>query len=227
MVSEIVDSHNLYLVSAEKGGAKYWKVGITHHEDPLKRDSKHYREVFKSEITRDSHLIEICIARSFKWLMEMSMRDGYKIKEPPAREGLSYDFPLEVPIQIYDWWFDLSKSSDRAPFDPYDEGEYIFLLDEYYPYLMPTEFHFCSNLIKHGPALFDFTGLAKTYQDADLETLTNAFAPYGDWDKNLDQAREHAHKWFSLAHEFVPQLQRLMSFRPDVPELPEQLSPMW
>lgn len=38
----------LYLVSAEKNGIGYWKVGITHHADPLKRDRKHYREVFRA-----------------------------------------------------------------------------------------------------------------------------------------------------------------------------------
>ena len=39
----------LYLVSAMKKGINYWKVGITEKDDPLKRDSKHYQEVFRAE----------------------------------------------------------------------------------------------------------------------------------------------------------------------------------
>ena len=167
--SKIVDSHNLYLVSAEKRGIKYWKVGITHHQDPLKRDTKHYREVFRSEITPDSHLIELSVARTFKWLMEKSMQDGYQIQSPPAREGLSYDFPLEVPNEIYEWWLDLSKTSDRAPFSGWEPDcpelfgndfidKPILLLDENQPNGMPTKFYFCWQLIKNSPALFDFTG---------------------------------------------------------------------
>ena len=236
--STTVDSHNLYLVSAEKRGIKYWKVGITHHQDPLKRDSKHYREVFKSEITTDSSLIELAVARTFKWLMEMSMRDGYQIQSPPAREGLSYDFPLEVPNEIYEWWLDLSKTSDRAP-NPWWEpdcpelfgDEFIdkpnFLLDDNHPDGIPTQFQFCRQLIKTSPALFDFSGLAQTYQSADLATLTDAFGYYGVWDKTLEEGREHAHRWFSLAKEHVPKVQRLLRFRPVIPELPEQLEPMW
>ncbi len=38
----------VYLVSAVKDGEWHWKIGITHHEDPLKRDRKRYREVHRA-----------------------------------------------------------------------------------------------------------------------------------------------------------------------------------
>ena len=38
----------VYLVSAVRGGEWHWKIGITHHEDPLKRDRKRYREVHRA-----------------------------------------------------------------------------------------------------------------------------------------------------------------------------------
>ena len=71
----------LYLVSAMKKGINYWKVGINQKDDPLKRDSKHYQEVFRAEKIEwaaDAELIEINIARTFKKLMfkSMSADDG-------------------------------------------------------------------------------------------------------------------------------------------------------
>ena len=51
----------MYLVSAMKKGINYWKVGINQKDDPLKRDSKHYQEVFreeKIEWAADAELIE-------------------------------------------------------------------------------------------------------------------------------------------------------------------------
>ena len=71
----------MYLVSAMKKGINYWKVGINQRDDPLKRDSKHYQEVFRAEKTEwaaDAELIEINIARALKKLMfkSMSTDDG-------------------------------------------------------------------------------------------------------------------------------------------------------
>ncbi|GIS14550.1 MAG: hypothetical protein CM15mP116_11330 [Synechococcus sp.] len=51
----------MYLVSAMKKGINYWKVGINQRDDPLKRDSKHYQEVFRAEKIEwaaDAELIE-------------------------------------------------------------------------------------------------------------------------------------------------------------------------
>ena len=39
----------LYLVSAEKKGIQYWKVGITEKKKPIDRAPKFYREVFRQE----------------------------------------------------------------------------------------------------------------------------------------------------------------------------------
>jgi hypothetical protein len=93
--------NTLYLVSATKKGINYWNVGITQHSNPLDRDKKHYLEVFRAERTHDAHLVELAIARTFEWIMNGARQESFHILEPPAREGLSYDFPIEVPLNKY------------------------------------------------------------------------------------------------------------------------------
>ena len=91
----------LYLASAEKRGIKYWKAGITSKDDPIRRDSRHYKEVFRNEKVQwrgDAEGIEINVSRTFYWIMFKSRMEGYIINDPQTREGLSCDFPLEVSL---------------------------------------------------------------------------------------------------------------------------------
>jgi len=228
-------SNTLYLVSASKAGRSYWKVGITHHENPICRDSKHYLEVFRAEQSQDSHLIELAIARTFNWVMQGSLSDGFAINQPPAREGLSYDFPVDVPVRIYDWWLDLARNSDRVPNPHYQPelGNLQSLLDERHDNGNYTEFDFCWRIIKKGPGLFDFNVPAADFRNATTETLREAFSmwkgPLGgfiDDDAVLRNAAEH---WFGLAHKLIPQLQYLCSFRPERQTESNSLHmpPMW
>ena len=50
--------------------AGYWKVGITHRQDrdPLKRDRKRYREVFRAIETPMARGVELLVARTFNQL---------------------------------------------------------------------------------------------------------------------------------------------------------------
>ena len=228
----------LYLVSAMKKGINYWKVGITQKDDPLKRDSKHYQEVFRAEKIEwaaDAELIEINVARTFKKLMFKSMMEDATILEPPAREGLSYDFPVEVPIEIYDWWLNLAQTSDRVANPHYepDEGNGKYLLAEYHINNIETAFYYCQHAINHG-AIFDFNNqIYKTHKTATIEELQGAFGQLKscnvqDENEKLRRYREHAERYYKLTDEYIPQLQRLLSFRPDRPILKKTSNePMW
>ena len=88
----------LYLVSAEKEGIQYWKVGITEKENVLARDPQHYREVFRKttfEWKTHAQDVETAIARNFRGLNEVAEEEGYEIVKPPSKEALAYSFSLE------------------------------------------------------------------------------------------------------------------------------------
>ena len=227
-------ANNLYLVSAMKRGINYWKVGITKHSNPLDRDKKHYLEVFKAEPSQDAELVELAIARTFRWVMEGSRRDGFVILEPPAREGLSYDFSLDAAIEIYDWWLDLAKTSDRAP-NPYYEPEWgglPTLLDQRYPNGFYTAFYFCYHIINNSPGFFDFTVPTADYQNATPEELKAGFADWprlsGDYIDNTEVLRSAAQHWFGMARIYIPKISNLCLLRPGKPLASKgKETPMW
>jgi len=98
----------LYLVSAcqteadiakyglEGRDGHYWKVGITFHENPLKRDPARYQEAFRAVRLEDDQakLTEYVIKETFQ-------------KVRPSKgttEGLAYSAGLEVATTIFDFF---------------------------------------------------------------------------------------------------------------------------
>ena len=105
------DDYILYLVSCEKGGSRFWKVGITTKESAKKRDTKHYLETFRETYHKgsDAESIELAIAQTFERLHSLC-----GVTAPPAREGLSYAFAEKDVLKIYDFWVDVAKKSERC-----------------------------------------------------------------------------------------------------------------
>lgn len=101
----------LYLVSAETPeGEGYWKVGITKHVNPLKRNPKAYREVFHSQVFESEGAakdVEMAIARTFKAVAPCAH----------GREALEYKAGLEIASEIYDFclneYFQWKKTDRR------------------------------------------------------------------------------------------------------------------
>ena len=84
----------LYLVSAIQDGIPFWKVGITHHEDPLKRDPERYQEVFRAVRmpSRKAALkAEAVIARCFRCLAPVI-----------GKESLSTKVQLMTVLELFD-----------------------------------------------------------------------------------------------------------------------------
>ena len=57
---------------------------------------------------RDGH------STKFSRLNEVAEEEGYEIVKPPSKEALAYSFSLESALEIYDWWVELSRTSDQV-----------------------------------------------------------------------------------------------------------------
>ncbi len=101
----------LYLVNCEKEGEGYWMLGITDNINPL-QENKNFIECYRKELIGITAAKEIlnAIETNIENLLNDCIQDGYKI-EPPS-EGISYDLPLHVIEEIYEFWFNLYQDKD-------------------------------------------------------------------------------------------------------------------
>ncbi len=101
----------LYLVNCLKVGEAYWKIGITNHTNPL-NESKYFLECYRKELIGSVAANQIldAISINIKGLLDDCLNEGFSIKEPS--DGISYDIPLVVVEEIFDFWFDLYKKGD-------------------------------------------------------------------------------------------------------------------
>lgn len=99
----------LYLVSAETPqGEGYWKVGVTAKADPLKRNPKAYREVFRAQVFEDAEVakdVELAVAKVFKALAPT----------PYGRETLACSAGLEVAAAVFDFCFEERLKWESPP----------------------------------------------------------------------------------------------------------------
>ncbi len=100
----------LYLVNGESNGKGFWKISLTTYSDPLKADNCffecHRKELLGNDAAKKIlNAIEITIEN----LINDCIDDGYKIIIPA--EGISYDLPLTILEEIYDFWLNLYHDS--------------------------------------------------------------------------------------------------------------------
>ena len=93
----------LYLVSAETPqGEGYWKVGITAKTDPLKRDPKRYREVFRAVRLEDREAV----------FVENKLRDAFKaVGTFIGWEAISGFASLESVCDLFDQFVDWAQEN--------------------------------------------------------------------------------------------------------------------
>ncbi|AAP99756.1 MULTISPECIES: hypothetical protein [Prochlorococcus] len=101
----------LYLVNGEKQGEGFWRIGLTKNEDPLKED-KCFLECYRKELIGESAAKEIlnAIEINLANLINDCISDGYFLETPS--QGISYDLPLNILEEIYDFWLNLYKEKD-------------------------------------------------------------------------------------------------------------------
>ncbi len=98
----------LFLVSAAKQEEGFWKIGLTKHLDPLKTNPS-FIECYRKELIGAvaGQEIKHAIEQNIGNLLEELTHDGYEISKP--KQGISYDLPLTVLEEIYDFWLNLYK----------------------------------------------------------------------------------------------------------------------
>ena len=104
------DSQFLFLVSAEKDGEGFWEIGLTKNLDPIK--SNHcFLECYRKELIGipAGKAISKAIEKNIQSLIDELTNDGYEMFKPA--QGISYDLPLSVLEEIYDFWLNLYKDN--------------------------------------------------------------------------------------------------------------------
>ncbi len=101
----------LFLVNGEKEGQGFWKIGLTKHIDPLKAD-KCFLECYRQELVGSIAAEKIlkAIEMNIQNLIKDCLSDGYVIEQPDV--GISFDLPLTVLEEIYDFWTNLYTDND-------------------------------------------------------------------------------------------------------------------
>ncbi len=102
----------MYLINCEREGECYWEIGLTENPDPL-NESKIFIECYRKELiglSAAKHIIN-AIEINLSNLLNECKHDGYIIESPS--KGISYDIPLNVIEEIFDFWFNLYKDNDN------------------------------------------------------------------------------------------------------------------
>ena len=234
----------LYLVSAEKKGIQYWKVGITEKKNPIDRAPKLYREVFRQEqFAWKTHAqdVETSIARFFRELNKVAERDGHEITKPPTKEGLAYEYSLEVALEVFDWWVDLARNSERIKYPYYgdkeDKPNYIFSHSDGMEWIKYSKYEFADlnlrafsswhkrrkNAFRHSQECY------LKYNDYYLEgTEERPYPSRGGVGVFCRSTRADIHYLFGLIDWLDPHANRLTKLRPDRKQIaPEAKEPEW
>ncbi len=101
----------LYLVSGVKDGEGFWEIGLTKHLDPLTSD-KYFLECYRKELIGITAAKEIIHAIEFnvESLLNDIKAEGYKTANPS--QGISFDLPLSVLEEIFDFWVTLYQNNN-------------------------------------------------------------------------------------------------------------------
>ena len=103
----------LYLASAEKKRNFYWKVGLKNFQPNIRLEKGCCLECFRKEILVEKSAKEILYAINIniRNLVRSCEEDGYALTKPLT--GFSYDIPLEVLEEIFDFWVYINKQPEQ------------------------------------------------------------------------------------------------------------------
>ncbi len=103
--------HFLYLVNCENKGEGYWEIGLTESSNPL-QDNENFIECYRNELIGLEAAKQIinAIEINLSNLIQDCIEDGYSIESP--NKGISYEIPLDIIEEIYDFWLNLYKDND-------------------------------------------------------------------------------------------------------------------
>ena len=101
----------LYLASGVKNGEGFWIVGIKNCDENILDDKKlldcHRKELIGNE---SANAILFAINLNINNLLDALKNKNYLIERPSM--GISFDLPLELLENIFDFWLDIYKNHE-------------------------------------------------------------------------------------------------------------------
>ena len=101
----------IFLASGEKNGEGFWIVGVKNSDENILEDKNlldcHRKELIGSESAKD---ILFAIDLNIKNLFNEVKNINYFNERPSI--GISFDIPLDLLENIFDFWFDTYKNRD-------------------------------------------------------------------------------------------------------------------
>ena len=104
-------SKYLFLASGSKNGEGFWLVGAKNSEEKILEDKNlldcHRKELIGEESAQD---ILFAINLNINNLFEELKNKNFLVERPSI--GISFDIPLEILENIFDFWLDLYKNQE-------------------------------------------------------------------------------------------------------------------
>ncbi len=102
---------HLFLASGVKNGEGFWIVGIKNCDENILEDKNlldcHRKELIGEESAKD---ILYAINLNINNLFNELRKKNYLIERPSM--GISFDFPLDILENIFDFWFNIYKNHE-------------------------------------------------------------------------------------------------------------------
>ena len=106
-------SKNLYLIlaSGEKNGVGFWLIDKIYNEFPV-LENKYLMECHRKELIAEESARDILFAINYNLsnLTNDLKKEGFKLEKPP--KGISYNLPLNVMEDIFDFWLETYKNKN-------------------------------------------------------------------------------------------------------------------
>jgi len=103
--------HYLFLASGVKNGEGFWIVGVKNCDENILEDKNlldcHRKELIGNESAKD---ILFAINLNINNLFDELRNKNYLIERPSM--GISFDIPLEILENIFDFWLDIYKNQE-------------------------------------------------------------------------------------------------------------------
>ncbi len=116
----------LYLVAGVEAEIEFWDVGFTSTTSTILDSKNNYLECYRNELIGIDAAKDIksIIISHLEILRINCINDGYDLTVP--LKGISFDIPLYIVENIFDFWFDTYKNSSlwnkcRGAFDIYNK----------------------------------------------------------------------------------------------------------
>ena len=112
LISLKSSSQLLYLASGLKEGEGFWFIGVKSSDENI-LDDKNLLDCYRKELIGNESAKDILLAINLNINNLLNeIRNKYYLIERPAM-GISFDIPLEILENIFDFWLDIYKNQEE------------------------------------------------------------------------------------------------------------------